>query len=70
AGLPAATPSEGLPVDPARPALPPRQAARQAQAQSIRAALDAAQGNWAQAARALGVDPSNLHKLARRLGLK
>uniref|UniRef100_UPI0035AE4771 helix-turn-helix domain-containing protein n=1 Tax=Ideonella dechloratans TaxID=36863 RepID=UPI0035AE4771 len=58
------------PVDPAQPTLPPRQAARQAQAQSIRAALDAAQGNWAQAARALGVDPSNLHKLARRLGLK
>jgi anaerobic nitric oxide reductase transcription regulator len=27
-------------------------------------------GNWAVAARALDVDPSNLHKLARRLGLK
>ena len=27
-------------------------------------------GNWAQAARALEVDASNLHKLARRLGIK
>ena len=27
-------------------------------------------GNWAAAARVLEVDPSNLHKLARRLGLK
>ncbi|MCB2042138.1 MAG: nitric oxide reductase transcriptional regulator NorR [Rhodoferax sp.] len=36
----------------------------------IRAALDTHQGNWADAGRQLGVDPSNLHKLARRLGLK
>jgi len=26
--------------------------------------------NWANAARDLDLDPSNLHKLARRLGLK
>ena len=38
--------------------------------QAIRQALDANQGNWAMAARALDVDASNLHKLARRLGLK
>ena len=56
--------------------------ARQAPAQSLRDAVDAFQrqvirraldthdGNWAVAARALDVDPSNLHKLARRLGLK
>lgn len=50
--------------------LPPRLAAQAAQRQSIRSALDANAGNWAQAARQLGVDPSNLHKLARRLGLK
>ena len=38
--------------------------------QAIRAALDVHGGNWAQAARALGLDASNLHKLARRLQLK
>jgi len=51
-------------------AAPPRLAAQQAQRRSIRAALAASGGNWAQAARALGIDASNLHKLARRLGLK
>ncbi len=40
------------------------------QRQAIRRALHAHQGNWAHAARALDVDASNLHKLARRLGLK
>ena len=37
---------------------------------SIRTAVTAAEGNWAAAARALGVDRANLHRLARRLGLK
>ncbi|MFT3800006.1 MAG: nitric oxide reductase transcriptional regulator NorR [Burkholderiaceae bacterium] len=41
-----------------------------AQRQAIEQALAANAGNWARAARALDVDPSNLHKLARRLGLK
>ena len=41
-----------------------------AQREAIRQALDACRGQWAQAARALQVDPSNLHKLAKRLGLK
>ena len=36
----------------------------------IEAALAACHGNWTQAAHRLDVDPSNLHKLARRLGLK
>lgn len=40
------------------------------QRQAVRTALDAHAQNWAQAARALGLDASNLHKLARRLGLK
>jgi anaerobic nitric oxide reductase transcription regulator len=40
------------------------------QRQAIRQALAQHQGNWAAAARALAVDASNLHKLARRLGLK
>jgi anaerobic nitric oxide reductase transcription regulator len=50
--------------------VPPRLAAQQAQRHSVRTALEAAGGNWAQAARLLGIDASNLHKLARRLGLK
>ena len=40
------------------------------QRQAIRQALAAHQDNWAAAARQLELDPSNLHKLARRLGLK
>lgn len=40
------------------------------QRQAIRQALALHQGNWAAAARQLGLDASNLHKLARRLGLK
>ncbi len=40
------------------------------QRQAIQTALRIHQGNWAQAARTLALDPSNLHKLARRLGLK
>jgi anaerobic nitric oxide reductase transcription regulator len=36
----------------------------------IRFTLDRTQGNWAEAARSLGVDRGNLHRLARRLGLK
>ena len=41
-----------------------------AQRAHLRRALQASSGNWAQAARLLELDPSNLHKLARRLGLK
>jgi anaerobic nitric oxide reductase transcription regulator len=37
---------------------------------AIRQALAAADQNWARAAKALGLDASNLHKLARRLGMK
>ncbi len=58
---------------PAEPAPPPaslRQATEAAQRQAIRAALAANAGNWAAAARCLELDPSNLHKLARRLGIK
>jgi len=52
------------------PAQSLRDAVDACQRQVIRRALDAHDGNWAVAARALDVDPSNLHKLARRLGLK
>ena len=36
----------------------------------IRKALESSEGNWAAAARALGLHRSNLHHLARRLGLR
>lgn len=47
-----------------------REAVEAVQRQSIRDALARCNDNWASAARMLGVDASNLHKLARRLGLK
>lgn len=47
-----------------------REAVDACQRQAIRQALETHHGNWAHAARALDVDASNLHKLARRLGLK
>lgn len=50
--------------------IPLRLATELFQQQRIRMALDRHHGNWSAAARALGVDISNLHKLARRLGLK
>ncbi|MDR2851647.1 MAG: nitric oxide reductase transcriptional regulator NorR [Burkholderiaceae bacterium] len=50
--------------------LPLRETLERSQRQAIAAALTTHNQNWAQAARALGVDSSNLHKLARRLGLK
>jgi len=49
---------------------PLRDAVDACQRQCIQAALARHGGSWAQAARALEVDASNLHKLARRLGLK
>ncbi|HRO81035.1 MAG TPA: nitric oxide reductase transcriptional regulator NorR [Alicycliphilus denitrificans] len=58
------------PAAPAAPAGTLRDTVDACQRQAIIAALDRHQGNWAQAARALDVDSSNLHKLARRLGLK
>ena len=36
----------------------------------VEQALQSARGNWAEAARWLGIDASNLHKLAKRLGVK
>ena len=47
-----------------------RQTVDAAQRRAIVYALEASAENWAQAARLLDVDPSNLHKLARRLKLK
>jgi len=47
-----------------------RESVESCQRAAIQHALAATNYNWAQAARALQIDPSNLHKLARRLGLK
>ncbi|WP_136066452.1 nitric oxide reductase transcriptional regulator NorR [Modicisalibacter radicis] len=50
--------------------LPLRQAIDDFQRDYIRQALAAHDGNWAAAARTLGLDAGNLHRLARRLTLK
>ncbi|MBU3055268.1 nitric oxide reductase transcriptional regulator NorR [Pseudomonas indica] len=50
--------------------VPLRQAVEDCQRQSIRRALELCDDNWASAARLLDLDPSNLHKLAKRLGVK
>ncbi len=67
---PAAAPAPASAAAP--PAAPAtlRDAVDDCQRRVVMAALARAQGNWASAARALEVDASNLHKLARRLGLK
>jgi anaerobic nitric oxide reductase transcription regulator len=36
----------------------------------IQDAVRHTQGNWAQAARQLGIDRGNLHRLAQRLGIR
>ena len=62
-----------LHAPPAEPATLPstlRAAVDACQRQCIQAALARHGGNWAGAARALDIDASNLHKLARRLALK
>ncbi len=47
-----------------------RQITEAAQRACIRRALQRTRGNWSAAARLLEIDPSNLHKLARRLAVK
>jgi len=72
-GTPASPDAPGVPA-PTPPAPGAEATLRDAvdacQRQAIAAALRHHAGNWARAARALDVDASNLHKLARRLGLK
>lgn len=60
----------GMPLVPAQTSRPLREQVEQVQRHAIRQALAASDGSWARAARTLGVDASNLHKLAHRLGLK
>jgi anaerobic nitric oxide reductase transcription regulator len=74
---PLTTSFDATPTAPSTPPVPPvppgatlRDAVDQVQRACIRQALDAHGANWAAAARALGLDASNLHKLARRLGEK
>ncbi|PLC51969.1 nitric oxide reductase transcriptional regulator NorR [Pollutimonas subterranea] len=50
--------------------VPLRQTLENAQREAIQQALGACNHNWSQAARSLELDSSNLHKLARKLGLK
>lgn len=69
AGPAAAEPSHGTSTV-AAGAVTLREAVESCQRRCIEQALAAHGGNWAQAARALGVDASNLHKLAKRLGFK
>ncbi len=54
----------------AREAVPLREAVIEFQRALIEAALERAGQNWAEAARSLGMHRSNLHHLAKRLGLK
>lgn len=67
APLPKAAPQT---IDAGMRSLSLREASDAAQRAAIRAALEHHAGNWSAAARALELDPSNLHKLARRLGIK
>ena len=46
------------------------EAVAQRQREVIQQTLAATGANWALTARQLGLDASNLHKLARRLGMK
>ncbi len=57
---------EASPVD----SQPLRQATEDFQREMIRRAVERTDGNWAAAARELGLHRSNLHHLAGRLGLK
>ncbi len=68
----AALPSDPVPVAQTLPeaVMPLRLATDACQRQLVRLALEQTEGNWARAARMLEIDASNLHKLARRLGVK
>jgi anaerobic nitric oxide reductase transcription regulator len=70
AGTDALPPVPGACGTPAAPLLSMHQIVEASQRQAIRQALVLHQDNWAAAARQLGLDASNLHKLARRVGLK
>ncbi len=58
------------PVRPSNPQLPLAARVDAFKRSELRTALEQSSGNWAAAARSLGLHRSNLHHLARRLGLK
>jgi anaerobic nitric oxide reductase transcription regulator len=64
---PARRAGAGARITPSRPL---RTAAEDIQRDLIRIAVENNNGNWAAAARELGINRSNLHKLAKRLGIK
>ena len=67
---PAATPAPApVAAEVVAPELPLRQAIDEFQRGRIAAAVERSGGNWAEAARVLGLGRANLHRLARRLGL-
>jgi anaerobic nitric oxide reductase transcription regulator len=69
--LDAATPASGSAMEPQGDALIDfRGAVEQFERSTVADALARHQNNWAAAARALSLDPANLHRLAKRLGLK
>ncbi len=68
AGAPAEPTSDARPDASALPTL--REAVEDHQRDLVRRALDRADGSWAEAARLLDVDRSNLQRLAKRLGLR
>ncbi|HBV3383445.1 nitric oxide reductase transcriptional regulator NorR [Klebsiella pneumoniae] len=63
-------PTETAAAAPATGNINLREAADSFQREAISRALEANQGNWAATARALELDVANLHRLAKRLGLK
>ena len=65
-----ALPAEAAPEVPAAATFNLREATDTFQREAIARALAAHQGNWAATARALELDVANLHRLAKRLGLK
>ncbi|MBI2215210.1 MAG: nitric oxide reductase transcriptional regulator NorR [Acidobacteria bacterium] len=71
-GYPPSNASHSQPLEPVTvaPGLTLREAVDEFQRETIRRAVDAQSGNWAAAARVLGVHRANLHHLAARLGLK
>ncbi|MDC0715204.1 nitric oxide reductase transcriptional regulator NorR [Stigmatella sp. ncwal1] len=67
-GEPPGPPRAEPPLEPEAPVGDLREAVEHFERRQIRASLERHQGNWASAARELGMDRANLRRLARRLG--